>query len=115
MPDSQPRQQPIKRLLAAALDVVDHLARDFFTDGARHELLPLLDFRAQRRYVIDLHAIKIGKLLHEAALDELIDQDITQALDIHLPAMAEPADTFLPLRRTSRIHAVQVDSLLKPF
>jgi hypothetical protein len=44
----------------------------------------------------------------EAVLDELVDEDVAEAFDIHLAAMAEPAEALFELGGASRIQAANI-------
>src|SRR5688572_31867270 len=57
-----------------------------------------------------LELVEVCERLNEAALDELVDEDVADALDVHLRAAAEPAETLLDLGGAGGVGAVDVDA-----
>src|SRR2546429_410997 len=111
----QSGEQPIEPLRAALLDILDDLVCDLLANGSGDGLPLLLDLRGDVGDIIRLELVEVGEGMDEIALDELIDQDIADAFDIHLASPAEPAEAFLHLRRAGGVGAVNIDAGVEDF
>ncbi len=58
-----------------------------------------------------IEPVEIGQVLHQSAVDELLDQLGAEPFDVHRIAVREPADPLLELvwAAAGRVHAVEVD------
>src|SRR2546423_14931699 len=90
-------QEAIQWFVAAVFDVGDDFAGNFLADGAGDGLSVLLDFGIDAGDVGALEFVEIGEGFDEAALDELIDEHIAHAFDIHLSSAAKPAEALFDL------------------
>ncbi len=86
MPDAEREDEARERRVLALFDAGDDVRRALL----RHPL--------QRRELRDAQPIQIGRRAHQLRVDELVDELVAQALDVHRAAAREMQQRLLALR-----------------
>ena len=98
--DSQRVDEPRERRLAALLDRGDHVRRR------------LLGHAVELRQLGEPERVEVRGRVHDAAIDELVDELVAQALDVHGAARGEMQQRLLALRGTEEPAGAARDRLV---
>ena len=94
--NSQSVNHPLQRQLLRVLDLAQNVLRR------------LLAHALQLEQFVFRQAVEIGDVFHQPGFDQLIDQRVAHAIDVHHPARGEVANALAQLGRTIRIHAAMI-------
>src|SRR5438445_621292 len=83
---------------AQGVDETLELALSRTLNAFEYVLRGLLRHALEAREGLDIQAVQVGRAFHQVALDELVDQLLAQALDIHGAARGEMQQGLLALR-----------------
>ena len=83
-------------------------------EGGREVLRRFFGEALQLGELLGRQAVEVGEVLHQAAVDELLDGRVAEALDVHRAARAEVLQTLFELGGAGGVHAAPVGLALRP-
>ena len=89
------------------------VVRRAFVDRSDDVAGGLLGHAIERREPVDAQAVKIDRRVHDACVDQLIDQLVAQPFDIHRAAAGKMQQRLLALRRAHETAGAARDRLVR--